>query len=93
MVSVLDFALTGRLNDIGLGDDKAMFCRKLGQPTWWEGLPSIDADQSSLWKYGPIQVVFDSGSEAVSIAINFDDEGSEHLATDDIPKQRIASRD
>lgn len=74
MVSTIDFVLTGHLNGLALGDNKASFLSQLCQPSWWEGMPSVDYDQSSLWQYGPIQIVFDSRQKAVALTINFNDE-------------------
>jgi hypothetical protein len=72
MMSATNFALTGRLNGLELGGSKASFLSELGEPSWWEGMPSMDFKRSTLWKYGPVQIVFDAENRAISLAINFD---------------------
>ncbi|BBO32817.1 hypothetical protein PLANPX_2429 [Lacipirellula parvula] len=73
-VSFQSFLMTGKFGELAIGDSKSFVKSKLGIPVWWEGKATLSCDQSNVWSYEDVGIVFDkSGSRVIKIEIVFED--------------------
>ena len=84
-LSLKDFLVRGRLCDIAVGGRKEEVVDSMGVPGWWEGQPSIPCEESQLWRYGPLQVVYDGEGHVTSLSIHFDGAEFPRSNTDFVP--------
>ena len=73
MTSSLKLFLTQRkIDNVSIGDTKSDVAAKIGLPQWWEGQPKLTRDQSAIWIYDELQIIFDEENRCDKIAIYLD---------------------
>jgi|GEM_PF-4376020 len=67
------FLIQQEIDKVSIGDTKSDVANRIGVPEWWEGQPKLTCDQSAIWIYDELQVMFDEESRCIKIAIYLDD--------------------